>query len=340
MLPTAILLDSENDGNEHRIMVMINNKVIYETSLHAVDNISTFYDLNTLVSDYMSSHRMPICTLSLIALFDSHQESASTTVIYSSQLLDSEDISSFLTNHYLTTRRSFVIPKNCEQNVHLFVPQGITSVKGKLDILYSFQGKQERIIVDFPISPGADSLAHFSVSSELINSAIQAIRPIEDIRILSARVSHGRRNLLFFFTKEQPLCTFEFLNLFCLPELYHVFGSRKITTEFSQEEGSLSGITHFYNRTSQQNVQIESAPLQQEEALWLNQFLGSPQVYLKESSGKSREVLIKDITSEISNQPNEQVTLKFSWAYNTNTSVLKDFSSPSVFNNSFNDSFS
>ena len=128
--------------------------------------------------------------------------------------------------------------------------------------------------------------------------------------------------------------------MFCLSEVYHVFGTQKITNEFSHEEGEISGITHFYNRSSQHSVQIETAPLQQEEALWLNQFLGSPKVALLTGPGRAREVLISDITSEISNKPNEQVILKFSWSYKTKTDVIRTTDKCSIFNGSFSDSFS
>ena len=339
MLPTAVQMDSENDGTEHRISVEIDNTEIYSTVLQAVKNKSVFYDLNTLVSNYMTSHQMAVCALRFFALYDSHQDSFSTTVIFSSLIIDS-DVPEFLTGNYLTTRKSFVIPEGGSQIVHLYAPQDATSLPGMLDILYSINGVIGREIVDFPLSPGANSLAHFTISSQFLASTIASMHPQSDIKILSARVSHGERNLDFYFSEEQPLCSFEFLNMFCLSEIYHVFGTQKITTEFSHEEGEISGITHFYNRSSQHSVQIETAPLEQEEALWLNQFLGSPKVALLTGPGRAREVLISDITSEISNKPNEQVILKFSWSYNTKTDVIRTTDKCSIFNGSFSDSFS
>ena len=339
MLPTAVQMDSENDGTEHRISVEIDNTVIYSTVLQAVKNKSVFYDLNTLVSNYMTSHQMAVCALRFFALYDSHQDSFSTTVIFSSLIIDS-DVPEFLTGNYLTTRKSFVIPEGGSQIVHLFAPQDATSLPGMLDILYSIDGIIGRDIVDFPLSLGANSLAHFTISSQFLASTIASMHPQSDIKILSARISHGQRQLDFYFTEEQPLCSFEFLNIFCLPEICHIFGTQKITTEFKQEEGSVSGITQFYNRSSKHAVQIETAPLQQQEALWLNQFLGSPKVSLLTPQGAARDVLISDITSEISDNPNEQVTLKFTWSYNTKSNILSQPSSPAIFADSFNNSFS
>ena len=340
MLPPSVLVDSEDDGSEHRISVIINNTTIYSTTLNAVENKSVFYDLNSLVSDYMAAHGLPICTLTFEALFDYHQETASTTVVYASQPVDCNDIPDFLMNNYLTTRSSFVIPAGCSQKVHLFIPQGTAFVKGKMDVLFSFMGKNETITLDFTLPHGDIQIASININAKLFTGAIRSIHPQGDIRVLSARISHGQRQLDFYFTEEQPLCSFEFLNIFCLPEICHVFGTQKITTEFKQEEGSVSGITQFYNRSSKHAVQIETAPLQQQEALWLNQFLGSPKVSLLTPQGAARDVLISDITSEIFDDPNEQVTLKFTWSYNTKSNILSQSSSTAIFTDSFNNSFS
>ena len=42
MLPTAVQMDSENDGTEHRISVEIDSTEIYSTILQAVNNKSVF----------------------------------------------------------------------------------------------------------------------------------------------------------------------------------------------------------------------------------------------------------------------------------------------------------
>ena len=60
---------------------------------------------------------------------------------------------------------------------------------------------------------------------------------------------------------------------------------------------------------------METAPLPIDEAKWLNQMLTSNLVKHGMEDGTFEDILISDITSEVTNSDKDLVRLKFSWKY-------------------------
>ena len=61
--------------------------------------------------------------------------------------------------------------------------------------------------------------------------------------------------------------------------------------------------------------EVETAPLPYDEAKWLSQMLTSKKVSRAMGDGTFEEILISDITSEVSDSDKDLIRLKFSWKY-------------------------
>ena len=61
--------------------------------------------------------------------------------------------------------------------------------------------------------------------------------------------------------------------------------------------------------------EVETAPLPYDEAKWLNQMLTSKLVKRPLDNETIPQVLISDITSEVSDSDKDLIRLKFSWKY-------------------------
>ena len=77
-----------------------------------------------------------------------------------------------------------------------------------------------------------------------------------------------------------------------------------------------------------------------EEAHWYNELFVSTRVTVEMSADYDEvPVLISDITSEISNRPDEKIRMKFSWWFDNNDRWIDTSIYGSVFNNVFIDAF-
>jgi hypothetical protein len=78
----------------------------------------------------------------------------------------------------------------------------------------------------------------------------------------------------------------------------------------------------FYDETVKVKHEVETAPLTYDEAMWLNQMLTSKLVKRPMDDGEEAEVLISDISSEVTDADKELIRLKFSWKYADGTERL------------------
>lgn len=76
-----------------------------------------------------------------------------------------------------------------------------------------------------------------------------------------------------------------------------------------------------------------------EEAEWFNEFLASSYVQRELNQDWQQEVLISDITSEISDNAKDLVKMKFSWRYNDNARWISTDTYPQMFSAPYNDTF-
>jgi hypothetical protein len=125
----------------------------------------------------------------------------------------------------------------------------------------------------------------------------------------------GNRHFNFFFTDEQPTDVFTFLNAFNIEERAYLYGATTIKTEIDRSEAVCGNETQFYDETLKVKNEVETAPLPYDEAKWLSQMLTSKKVSRAMGDGTFEEILISDITSEVSDSDKDLIRLKFSWKY-------------------------
>lgn len=133
--------------------------------------------------------------------------------------------------------------------------------------------------------------------------------------VLGAEYRIGSRQFNIFFTDEEPTETFTFLNAFNVTETAYLYNTTTIKTEVDRSEAICGKTAEFYDQTVRVKHEVETASLAYDEAKWLNQLLTSRLVRHSLEDGTLQEVLISDISSEISNSDKELIRLKFSYKY-------------------------
>ena len=125
----------------------------------------------------------------------------------------------------------------------------------------------------------------------------------------------GSKHFNIFFTEELPTDVFSFYNAFNIEERGYLYGATTIKTEIDRSEAVCGDYTQFYDEKVKTKYEVETAPLTIDEAKWLNQMLTSKLVKHSMEDGSFEEILISDITSEVSNSDKDLIRLKFTWKY-------------------------
>lgn len=229
--------------------------------------------------------------------------------------------SDFLRFHYLTTRKSALLPRN-----------------GKITICNHTQGyvmgtNLARIYYSVPWSPGQMLIYNwdFGRMQSTTEAIITSKKTYDDFKnavnepsctVHMVEYQIGTRYFNIFFTDEKATDVFTFVNAFNIEETAFLFNTTTVKTEVDRSEAVCGNRMQFYDETVKVKHEVETAPLTYDEAMWLNQMLTSKLVKRPMDDGEEAEVLISDISSEVTDADKELIRLKFSWKYADGTERL------------------
>ena len=303
---------STDDEYPIQMVVKFNEIRIYESTLYPLDGKVRFYDLCFLVQEYMRNNLISSGQLSVSA----YAETVTAYVVYSSIRTSYEDDTEFLSSHFLTTRSCYTIPRGKSQFFSFF-EQGGVDPSGYIDVSFMLDDGSVRTtrLTNKISASSTNKIYNFGIESNTLDIRVKSLNPNDTPKVLGGTIVHGNRVIDFFFTDDEPIESFGFYNAFNVWENYYVFGTSNIKTSFTQKEAICAGVSSYYNQSASRVVEIKTVPLSYEEALWVNEFLGSKRIVKVIPPDDDRDILISDITSEISDSDKETISIKFSWKY-------------------------
>ena len=303
---------STDDEYPIQMVVKFNEIRIYESTLYPLDGKVRFYDLCFLVQEYMRNNLISSGQLSVSA----YAETVTAYVVYSSIRTSYEYHTEFLSSHFLTTRSCYTIPRGKSQFFSFF-EQGGVDPSGYIDVSFMLDDGSVRTtrLTNKISASSINKIYNFGIESNTLDIRVKSLYPNDSPKVLGGTIVHGNRVIDFFFTDDEPIESFGFYNAFNVWENYYVFGTSNIKTSFTQKEAICAGVSSYYNQSASRVVEIKTVPLSYEEALWVNEFLGSKRIVKVIPPDDDRDILISDITSEISDSDKETISIKFSWKY-------------------------
>lgn len=339
-LPQKLVI-TQCDEPMFEVGVFLNNIKIYQTTLEAVGTTAYFYDLNVIVHEYMKSHCISFGNLSINVYFEDGMYDVETQVVYSTIASGEEYDDDFLRSSYLTTRSVYTIPRGFSQYIAFFCQEDEQSPYGSMQLAVRYADgsvhtvELEHILYDFRKA----TVYNFTLNSATIEASLKRVYPDETMTLLGGAVIHGDRYLQFYIVDEKPQITFFFWNAFNIMEHMYIFGTQTLKFDTSMKEAVVNGRLVPYNRQSERKYQIETVPLSKEEALWFNQFLESHRVMYLINSEYDDDVLISDVSSEISDSAKEQTIIKFSYRLSCQHDWHVSPYIQQIFNRNFNQPF-
>lgn len=339
-LPSTLYIDQCTEGYAN-VSVIINGKVIYSATLFAdTDKRVHVYGFRRIVEDYMAAYGQSHCTLSVEADMGLGLDylDPSLTVVYSKIRTSYEQDCDFLDSHFLTNRNGAFF--NAEDNFTLYFYRSTDTESADGYVALTARDKVGNMAaLNCPFSFSSATSGFYYKYFDL--SALQTFidENVPGFSLTGGTVHIAKRSFSFFVSAQKPAYTFEFINAFNCWERMPIFGSTTLKTEFSAKEGICNGITSFYNRETTRKYEVTTRAMSLSEARAFNEFLASNRICYIIPPDQDYDILISDVTSEITDDATEKIRIKFSWRFTDNADWRIFSESPEVFNSNFTDSF-
>lgn len=135
-----------------------------------------------------------------------------------------------------------------------------------------------------------------------------------DLCPLSYTIRFASRTFTYYVDQDfKPSVRFRFLNAFCIPETIYLDAVTVTKTDTERSLATSHGVSLFYDQVDSQEYEVTTAPLTTEEATWATQLLLSHKVQRVEEGDTLVDVLITDMTAEVTDSDEEHRRLKFTY---------------------------
>ena len=315
-LPENIYVGTTENSIE--FMVYVDGDKVFSSVYYAYNQVVCVRDIRSIVEAAMLDQQLSIAELMLEAKqSDGTSSCVEDLHVICSSFKTTQGTESFLRSHFLTTRKSALVPKDGFVDLYNYTKayeQGNNYCK----IYYTFSYTPGEIFTYDYHSSSVQSEKSQVIYKQLTRAFFEnMLWDALDIHciIIAAEYHIGSRQFNVFFTDETPSDEFSFLNAFNVPERLYLFGATTTKTQVSRSEAVCGRKTKFYDESVSVIHEVETAPMPYDEALWLSQMFTSKWVTRIISEETSATVLISDITSEVTDSAKELIKLKFSWKY-------------------------
>ena len=323
VLPDSFVIE-QVAGDFVEVVISLQGINIYTAKLYESSGIATFYELRQIVEQNMIARGLSLAALSVTAAHGDVSEQITGKYIVFSRYRNTEEFSiDFLESHFLVNRSYYTMPRDRSATVPLF-----STGEEELTLVYDCVFMRDDGLFTCRLHEAMHHAPNpyiYNISVSPLAVKVAAEREVgEDCgQLLSFSLSVGERSLDVFVVDGEPCAHFYFRNSYNAEESVFVFGASKFKTEIGRKEAISQHVTSFYDKTVSRKWEVETVPLSQEEALWFNEFLESDHVTAEVSTEMARQdILIADITSEISDSAKDLVTIKFSYRFSDNARWL------------------
>ena len=339
-LPEEISITTDQASVE--VSLFLNSSKVFSSVYYPYEGEVIVRDISSIIESHMSELRYSMTTLRIEAkepevkpetvtydeegnMHISFDDTTSEPVIEStddinvvfSRFKSTISTEYFLRTHFLTTRKSALIPRRASMNLSYCADESEEGLNYAI-IHYSTPTLPSQILSCSHMFEGSQfessTIVSNSLSHAYFKSLVDRVMKIDSI-VHGVEYHIGSRQFNLFFTDEQPSESFTFLNAFNILETVNLFGTTTIKTEVNHSEAVCGHKTQFYDETISKKYEVETAPLQYDEAKWLSEMLTSRYVTRQIDTFTQAQVLISDITSEVTDSDKDLIRLKFTWKY-------------------------
>lgn len=290
---------------------------IFRTTIYAYDGIASLINIAEVIENYM------INTDQVFTAFTMYYHTADGTTLnsfnintlYCSHIIDGS-AGIFGSTSFLSTLPSRRLPSNGLHIVSLFHGQDSGSLKLHCSIRTK-SGSVEQMTLNLQ-SVATDDLGvtPFKFRADVILAGLKVKNPDVE-KLLAYTVEFNGRYCTAYITDEVPDIAFTFKNCFNVEETIYLNAVTTTKTKVNRSMAISQGRHSFYDQSVDKTYEVETAPLTQAEADWIEQLFMSHSVKLGTAYATSSlpEVIITESTCEIDDNDEQLKRVKFTWQF-------------------------
>ncbi len=322
-IPTIVFAQAGTDP----LTVRLNDgqHTFFESTLYPVNGKLSVYEVGKLYEEYFrslgDSSRYPYLILQMQVGNLTWEDYMIIYCPFNCNLA----AESFITTHFMTSLSAKRIPADCrsgdeqvyivltgeedEEDKIVYVEATFRNPDGGTETHYcSFSGVFDELYGRIEASPSLIEGLFEHYCEEEIDYDWRELTPMS----YSFRV--GNRKLTYYVDQDfKPSVRFRFRNAFNLEETIYLEGETVTKTDTERSLATSHGVSLFYDQVDSQEFEVSTAPLTSEEAAWATQLLLSHKVMKVEDDETAEEVLITDVSSEVTDSDTEHRRLKFTY---------------------------
>ncbi len=300
------------------VEISVDGDTVFSSTYYPYNQVVCVRDIRSIVEAAMFDQGLDMATLQI----EAREPGGASSVVDDVKVICSDFKSAlgseaFLLQNFLTTRDCALVPRNGRVLLHNYAKayaQGSNYAVIHYSV-YHISGQTFQYNVSFS---SMQSTTTKIVSANLTYAYFKGMVDNAyntNCKVHGVEYHIGNRQFNIFFTDEEPTEQFEFLNAFNMQETVYLFGTTTTKTEVERSEALCGRKSKFYDETVKVKHEVETAPMPYKEAKWLSQMFTSRWVVRPVGDGMTAEVLISDITSEVTDSDKELIRLKFAWKY-------------------------
>ena len=340
-MPDSFIIDQlETDYVD--VAITLQNRCIYTTRIYGTaSGVATFYELRQIVEQNMISRGLTLASFEVSVDYGGGGEEYDNKYIIFSRYGNASYYNiDFLESHFLVNRSHYVVPRNKYASIGFFATEE-EQFTAYYDCVFERDGEIWTYRLEYSMYHyNRPDTYYIMIAPNSVKSLVDNEEQEDCGRLLSFTVHVGSRSMTVYVVDEEPCNVFSFRNSYNAFEYMFVMGTTTFKTEISRKEAVTQNITSFYDKSVTRKWQVKTVPLTMEEAMWYNEFLESHDVTMDINQDYSdMQILITDITSEISDSSKELIHIKFTWRFDDNNLWLDEDRFPQSFTEPFNDTF-
>lgn len=303
-----------------KVKVSYAAELVFSTTLYPYGGRGELTGLRDIVEDYMREDGSSWAEVTVLLDDGSATASTTATVIYCTHRIGGS-AAEFVTQHFLTLKDALLVPRGSDQLIPYFLPEEENSTPTLRCIVGD---NTVLILLDEDGEDAGTTINTDNVSYDTILAKLAESFPGASLDILRAvTIERAARSISVYYTNQEPALHLKFRNAFNVLIDAYLFGTLTTKTDMDRTEATCLGITQFYNESLNQTFEFESSALSYDDAIYLNQLLTSPYIMLVPPNVglPSPQILITDITSEITDNSAETSRIKFTFKYSSITQL-------------------
>ena len=313
--PLNVQIYGNCEVNRHRIL---------NTTIYPVSGRIHLYDLGPLIEEDMRKDGLTESVIEVSFYSGNNRILKTDFVAVHCPFNTNVDCARFLANHFLSSLTAKRIPagsssdgerlwlNHSEEEVSAPTSYTLTAyfltpadTIFTLGMTLSISGNYVRTAIPVGYNAVWDACESNYVSDEYT---------IEEMKMLYYNVTAGSRLFTYFVDYDfQPTQRFRFNNVFNVEEMIYLDVVTVTKTDTERSIATSHGQSLFYDQVDSQEYEVSTAPLSTEEAEWAAQLLLSHKVQRVEKDGTYTDILITDMTAEVTDSDEEHRRIKFTY---------------------------